>query len=98
MFEDFSFCLSCEQYDRDKRWCKLFKRTMMCGCMYGQNRTPSNNYEMLKAMSMDELALWLDDVSKSWYDEGYTKESDEPAMSSYPATASEWIKWLEEEI
>ncbi len=35
MFEDFSFCTECEHYDREKRCCKLFKRTMVCGCQYG---------------------------------------------------------------
>ncbi len=98
MFEDFTFCLSCEHYDNIDRLCKLFKCVKVCGCQSGEERKPRNRYEMLKAMSMEEMAVWLDDVSKSWYDEGYTKESDEPAMSSYPATASEWIKWLKEEI
>ena len=48
MFEDFSFCLSCEQYDREKRWCKLFHRTMPCGCPYGGEQKPMLDLDALE--------------------------------------------------
>ena len=99
MYEDFSFCTSCNYYDSGERRCNLFNRKIkVCGCQYGADRKPKNNYDKVKAMSMDELAVWLDDVSKSWYDEGYTKETDEPLMSPYPSTASKWLAWLKEEV
>lgn len=98
MFEDFSFCLNCEQYDRDKRWCKLLSRPMVCGCSYGEDKKPRNHFDWVKSLSEREFAEWLDAVSKAWYDEGYTKETDEPLMSPYPSTASKWLEWLKEEV
>lgn len=56
------------------------------------------NADRIRAMTDEELAEWLDDICKSAYDEGYTKETDEPLISPYPSTASEWLDWLREEV
>lgn len=58
---------------------------------------PKTNADRIRAMSEREFAEWLDAVSKAWYDEGYTKETDEPLMSPYPSTASKWLEWLKED-
>lgn len=58
---------------------------------------PLTNADRIRAMTDEELAEWLDNVCKSAYDEGYTKETDEPLMSPYPSTASEWLGWLRQE-
>ena len=55
------------------------------------------NADRIRSMTDEELAEWLDNVCESAYDEGYTKETDEPLMSPYPSTASEWITWLRQE-
>lgn len=55
---------------------------------------PQTNADRIRAMTDEELAEWLDAVSKSWYDEGYTKDDESPLISEYPATANEWIAWL----
>ena len=57
---------------------------------------PQTNADRIRAMTDEELAEWLDNVCKSAYDEGYTKDS-EPLMSPYPSTASEWFTWLKQE-
>lgn len=99
MFEDFSFCTECGYYDRDNRRCNLFNRKVkVCGCQYGEDKKPKNNFDWVRSLSEREYAEWLDAVSKAWYDEGYTKETDEPLMSPFPATASQWLAWLKEEI
>lgn len=58
---------------------------------------PQTNADRIRAMSDEEFAEWLDAVSKACYDEGYTKETDEPQMSPYPSTASTWATWLKQE-
>ena len=55
---------------------------------------PMTNADRIRTMTDGELAEWLDSVSKSWYDEGFTKDDETPLMSAYPATASQWIDWL----
>lgn len=59
---------------------------------------PQTNAGLIRQMSDEELAEWLDAVSKSWYDEGYTKDDESPLMSEYPATANEWISWLKSPV
>lgn len=83
MHDDWSFCADCGYYDSEKRWCKLFKRTMMCGCMYGKDRTPSNNYERLKTLNLEQMAEFLhdfvmcEDTSLVWIEEWLKEEVDE---------------------
>lgn len=60
-------------------------------------KTTKTNADRIRAMTDEELAVWLDDISKACYDEGYTKETDEPLMSPYPSTASKWMAWLKQE-
>ena len=55
------------------------------------------NADRIRAMSDRDFAEWLDAISKACYDEGYTKETDEPLMSPYPCTASQWLDWLKQE-
>ena len=93
IFEDFSFCLSCKQYDRDKRWCELFKRTMACGCQYGEDKKPRNRFEMVKAMSMEELAEFLE--------EEITRNphcKPEKDCTNDDSCIPCWLDWLKEEI
>lgn len=98
MNDDWSFCADCKYYDRDKRWCELFKRTMMCGCQYGADRKPSNNYERLKAMSIDELAVviaWPYVASPPWCAEHETC----PYISEDPTPCDKCaLEWLKEEV
>lgn len=78
-------CLcSCTQYEECNTGCSLYRR------IAGKQ----TNADRIRQMSDEELAEFLDAVSKSWYDEGYTKYDESPLMSEYPATASEWIAWL----
>lgn len=85
MFEDFSFCLSCEQYDRNDRLCKLFDRTMVAGCPYGEECKPRNNFERIKQMTMEELAVLFNGC-----------ESEGRAYG--PKGKAAWLKWLNVEV
>lgn len=60
----------------------------------GAYRKPKTNADRIRGMSDEELAEFLNDVSKSWYDEGYTKDDESPLMSGYPSTADKWLGWL----
>lgn len=66
-------------------------------CEKHKLRIPRTNADRIRAMTDEELAEWLDNVCKSAYDEGYTKDS-EPLMSPYPSIASEWHTWLKQEV
>ena len=70
-----------------------------CDCIIhvDTTSTPQTNANRIRSMTDEEMAEWFDNVCKSAYDEGYTKETDEPLMSQYPSTASEWITWLKQE-
>lgn len=63
----------------------------------GNYKESKTHGDQLRAMTGEELAEWIDDVCKSAYDEGYTKETGEPLMSPYPSTAIEWVTWLKQE-
>ena len=91
-------CPSCEYADFDKDKCTRLLIRLPHICPYAVERKPHNHFEMVKIMSMEQIAEWLDAVSKAWYDDGYTKETDEPLMSPYPSTASKWLDWLKEEV
>ena len=82
-----SDCRQCADFE----WCMEYEE---CGLFKAK---PQTNADTLRAMTDDELAEWLDNVCKSAYDEGYTKDS-EPLMSPYPSTASEWFTWLKQEV
>lgn len=95
MFEDFSFCLLCEHYDRNDRLCKLFDRTMVAGCPYGEERKPKNNFERLKAMSMEEMTAFLANIM----DGGWGNCPDGYYDCSNRASCAEcWAEWLKEDV
>lgn len=79
------------QYD------KVDPATCPCVSYCPQATPPKTHADRIRAMTDEELAEWLDNVCKSAYDEGYTKDS-EPLMSPYPSTASEWHTWLKQEV
>ncbi len=63
MFEDFTQCQNCENYDINDRLCKLFRCVKVCGCSSGAEHKPKNNFELLKSMSMNEMAEFLRDFA-----------------------------------
>ncbi len=52
----------------------------------------------VRSMADKDLAEFLENVSESWYQEGYTKETEKPNMSGYPSTATKWYEWLQQEV
>ena len=63
----------------------------------GDTDEPQTNADRIRAMTDEELAKWLDDISKACYYEGYTKETDEPQMSPYPTSPAKWVTWMKQE-
>lgn len=63
MFENFVDCQSCEHNPTGDK-CELFGRVIgMHGCSSGVERKPRNNFEKIKAMSMEEMAEWVSAIT-----------------------------------
>lgn len=78
-------CQVCEHNPTGER-CELFGRVIgMHGCSSGVERKPRNNFEMLKKMSMEELAVFINGA-----------ESEGRAYG--PKGKVAWIKWLNAEV
>lgn len=91
MFEDFSFCTECGYYDQNDRLCKLFDRTMVAGCHYGEERKPRTNADRIRAMNDDELAAWI------W---GVVTWVAAKMLGEHPdiGVQEKWVDWLKEEV
>lgn len=76
-------CQICEHNPTGDK-CELFGRIIgMHGCSSGVERKPRNHYEAVKALSMEELAVWLDLVRNN---------------KDYPIYATDWKEWLKVEV
>lgn len=91
MFEDFSFCTECEHYDQNDRLCKLFHCVRVNGCQCGVERKPRNHFEMLKAMSMEEMAVFLANTEANF-------PPNFPDGVSTKLCTTAWLEWLKEGI
>jgi hypothetical protein len=84
MFEDFTQCQVCEHNPTGER-CEYFGRVIgMHGCSSGVERKPRNNYERVKQMTMEELAVLFNGC-----------ESEGRAYG--PKGKAAWLKWLNAE-
>ena len=58
MFEDFTSCAVCQHNNGEK--CELFGRVIgMHGCSNGEPRKPKTNGDKIRAMTDEELGLFL---------------------------------------
>lgn len=89
-------CSTCSKFDGQK--CEYFGRlSSMQVCHYAEVK-PRNNYEELKAMSMEEMAEWLATVPMSHeYICPYPRPSNCNGGSVENCTKC-WLDWLKEEI
>ena len=84
MFDDFVNCQVCE-YNPTGDKCELFGRVIgMHGCSSGVERKPRNHFEEVKAMSMEEMALFFQDIEVLAADDSLGREK--------------WLEWLKEEV
>lgn len=82
MFEDFTQCQICAHNPTGER-CELFGHVIgMHGCSSGVERKPRNHFEMVKAMSMEQMAVWLASIGPC----------PEVMLKIF------WQEWLKEEI
>ena len=93
-------CQVCEYNTGEK--CELFGRVIgMHGCSSGVERKPRNNFEEIKAMSMDELAFEL--AQSGCPKVHFIKDNEfvdcpaerEPSRADCVKC---WLEWLKEEI
>lgn len=93
MFEDWTYCHECEHNPTGDK-CELFGRVIgMHGCSSGVERKPRNHFEMLKAMSMEEMADYLEEVvSRNPHCKpGKDCTNDDSCIPC-------WLDWLKEEV
>ena len=77
-------CQVCEYNTGEK--CELFGRVIgMHGCSSGVERKPRNNFERVKQMTMEELAVLFNGC-----------EAEGRAYG--PKGKSAWLKWLNAEV
>lgn len=78
-------CPTCEFADFDKDKCKRLLTRLPHVCPYAEERKPRNNFERLKLMTMDELAMFINGA-----------ESEGRAYG--PKGKAAWVKWLSAEV
>lgn len=78
-------CPSCVYLDAENHFCKRRVHNVPGVCPYAEERKPRNNFEMVKAMSMDELATLINGA-----------ESEGRAYG--PKGKAAWVKWLSAEV
>jgi hypothetical protein len=77
-------CPTCEKFDGHD--CAMFGRQPgMAICPYAVERKPRNNFELLKTMSMEQMAEFINGA-----------ESEGRAYG--PKGKSAWLKWLKWQI
>jgi hypothetical protein len=77
-------CPTCEFADFDKDKCKRLLIRLPHICPYAVERKPRNNFERIKAMSMEELAAFINGA-----------ESEGRAYG--PKGKNAWLNWLKQE-
>ena len=78
-------CQTCEHYDQANSYCNLFRHAVNLGCQSGTERKPRNNFERIKQMTMEELAVLFNGC-----------ESEGRAYGIKGKAA--WLKWLNAEV
>ena len=94
-------CPSCEYADFEKDKCKRLLIRLPHVCPYAEERKPQNNFERLKAMSMDELTFEL--AQSGCPKVHFIKDNEfvdcpaerEPSRADCVKC---WLDWLKEEI
>lgn len=77
-------CPTCEKFDGHD--CAMFGRQPgMAICPYAVERKPRNNFELLKTMSMEQMAEFINGA-----------ESEGRAYG--PKGKAAWLKWLNAEV
>lgn len=77
-------CPTCVYADFENDKCTRLLNRLPHICPYAEEKTPCNNYERLKAMSMEELAEFINGA-----------ESEGRAYG--PKGKNAWLNWLKQE-
>ncbi len=94
MFENWTNCQLCE-YNPTGDKCELFGRVIgMHGCSSGIERKPRNHFEEVKAMSMEELAMFFERITDCDF---CLISKNKCGYKKYPCN-QRWLDWLKEEV
>lgn len=80
-------CYNCIYLDAENHYCKRRIHNVPGVCPYAEERKPRNHFEMLKAMSMEQMAAFL-------YD-GCCREGEAFPCSDVGCKKC-WLDWLKE--
>lgn len=84
-------CQVCEHNPTGER-CELFGRVIgMHGCSSGVERKPRNHFEMVKAMSMEQMAAFIAKFYGCSHCPGFNVPCDNRCQEY-------WLEWLKEEV
>lgn len=73
-------CQTCKFADFEKDKCTRLLNRLPHICQYAEERKPRNHFELVKAMSMEQMAVWLAAML---------------GVNPFDGTGNDYNKWLE---
>lgn len=83
-------CYNCIYLDAENHYCKRKVHNVPGVCPYAEERPPRNNYERMKAMSMEQMAWELCRICRMPF------YKDDSEIDTYEVDL--WAKWLKEKM
>lgn len=87
-------CPTCKFADFDSDKCKRLLIRLPHICPYAEERKPRNHFEEIKAMSMEELAMFFERITDC---DSCLISKNKCGYKKYPCN-QRWLDWLKEEI
>lgn len=85
-------CPTCEFADFEKDKCKRLLIRLPHVCPYAEEKKPRNHFEEIKAMSMEQMAVWF--TMAVWLAAMLGVNPFDGTGNDY----NKWLEWLKEEI
>ncbi len=86
-------CPSCEFADFEKDKCARLLTRLPHVCPYAEERKPRNHFEAIKAMSMEEMAAFFENIAQDWGQAGASI-----LIGNSSVYVDDWLEWLKEAI
>lgn len=86
-------CPTCEFADFENDKCTRLLNRLPHVCPYAEERKPRNHFEEIKAMSVEEMAAFFENIAQDWGQAGASI-----LMGNSSVYVDDWLDWLKEEI
>lgn len=86
-------CPTCEFADFENDKCTRLLKRLPHICPYAEERKPRNHFERIKAMSMEEMADFLEEVVRR-----DPQCKPEKNCTNDDSCVPCWLEWLKEEV